>query len=508
VTILGYPGIGGETITLTSGEVSGFTAESNVGKRAFIKTSATIAGGNSGGMALNALGELIGIPTQVGSGGDADIVDCRPLADTNRDGSVDENDTCIPTGGFINALRPVKLAMTLINAAAEGRVMIVEAPGEPVRAPASGEMVFADDFSDPSSGWSEGSTEEVRQGYDAGSYQMEILPDMYFATASAPSDTPADVVIAARVRVLDSTGDADMGLMCRIQDNGDFYALEVSEDGYFSIWKYISKESIMLLDWTQLSSVPSGATLALSAACIGNRLTLLADGAVLGEATDDELSDGDVGLIAGTWENSGLRVAFDNFEVREPGAPASGPGNVMFTDDFSNPESGWSRRSDDTVISDYSQGAYRIWVNNTQFDAWGKASLDVEDAVIEVDATAVGGSLTNDYGVICRYQDADNFYFFEIVSDGYTIIGMYSDGEWIGLSSDEYQPSDAVNQGLTMNHLRAECVGSRLRLYVNDELVAEATDTSFASGDVGLIAGTFDEPGTDILFDNFTVLRP
>ena len=51
--ILGYPGIGGETITFTRGSVSGFTSEHSVGKRAWIKTDATIAGGNSGGLAVN-----------------------------------------------------------------------------------------------------------------------------------------------------------------------------------------------------------------------------------------------------------------------------------------------------------------------------------------------------------------------------------------------------------------------------------------------------------------------
>ena len=120
VTILGYPGIGGETITLTRGEVSGFTSEAGRGDRAFIKTSATIAGGNSGGLAADANGYLIGVPTQLGYGGDDQFVDCRVLADTNRDGVVDDRDNCIPTGGFINALRPINLAMPLIEAAQEG----------------------------------------------------------------------------------------------------------------------------------------------------------------------------------------------------------------------------------------------------------------------------------------------------------------------------------------------------------------------------------------------------
>lgn len=114
--ILGFPGIGGDTITFTEGTVSGFTQERGIDGRAWIKTDATIAGGNSGGMAADEDGQLIGVPTQASAGGDQ-IVDCRPVADTNRDGVIDYDDTCVPIGGFLNGLRPINLAKPLIEAA-------------------------------------------------------------------------------------------------------------------------------------------------------------------------------------------------------------------------------------------------------------------------------------------------------------------------------------------------------------------------------------------------------
>jgi S1-C subfamily serine protease len=122
--ILGYPGIGGETITYTRGAVSGFTSEHSVGNRAWIKTDATIAGGNSGGLAINDQGKLIGVPSITGSGSQGQTVDCRPLADTNGDHVVDSNDTCVPVGGFINGLRPVNLAQNLIADAESGTAYV------------------------------------------------------------------------------------------------------------------------------------------------------------------------------------------------------------------------------------------------------------------------------------------------------------------------------------------------------------------------------------------------
>jgi S1-C subfamily serine protease len=69
VTIIGYPGLGGATVTLTQGIVSGFLPDEG-----WIKTDAEINPGNSGGTAINEAGELIGIPTMASSAGLSDRV--------------------------------------------------------------------------------------------------------------------------------------------------------------------------------------------------------------------------------------------------------------------------------------------------------------------------------------------------------------------------------------------------------------------------------------------------
>lgn len=118
--IFGYPAIGGDTITYVEGQVSGFTGQGDFPK-AWIKTNAAISGGNSGGTGLDSEGKLVGVPTQGGSGQEgAQQLDCRPQEDTNNDGQVGEGDTCVPIGGFINALRSVNVAKPLIQQALVG----------------------------------------------------------------------------------------------------------------------------------------------------------------------------------------------------------------------------------------------------------------------------------------------------------------------------------------------------------------------------------------------------
>ena len=118
ISIFGYPGIGGETVTFTAGNVAGFSGEDGVrSSRAWIKTDATIAGGNSGGTAVSQSGRLIGVPTQAAAGAGVTPVDARPVLDTNKDGRIDQRDTPMAIGGFINGLRPVNLAIPLLEKA-------------------------------------------------------------------------------------------------------------------------------------------------------------------------------------------------------------------------------------------------------------------------------------------------------------------------------------------------------------------------------------------------------
>ncbi|BCY19397.1 hypothetical protein hrd7_32460 [Leptolinea sp. HRD-7] len=316
LTILGYPGIGGETITLTTGEVAGFSSESPYGNRAFIKTSATIAGGNSGGLASNDAGELVGIPTQLGSGTEAGIVDCRTLADTNRDGVINEYDTCVPTGGFINSLRPIKLALPLIEAAKRGEEKIVtNMPQQQNPIPEMGGDLYFNDFSNPASGWTAQVDEDGSVGIASGMYVIQVnTPKMVLSGTSGYK--AADIVVDFSARVLQSTGGGDYGLICRYQPDGSYYALEVSEDGYASIWKNNSGRINTLVDWEYFDGLAGTSEKRLTAACVGNQLGLGLNGNLLISTMDSDFATGDTGLIAGTWERGGLIVGFDNFKIR------------------------------------------------------------------------------------------------------------------------------------------------------------------------------------------------
>ncbi len=189
--------------------------------------------------------------------------------------------------------------------------------------------------------------------------------------------------------------------------------------------------------------------------------------------------------------------------------PETVSGSILYQDDFSRPESGWDRYQDDVYSVDYSQGAYRFHLFTSGTEVWARPHLNLTDVRIEVIATKLNGPDNNIFGLICRYQNADNFYFFVISSDGYAGIGVHKNGEGTLLIEDTMQPAAVVQTGNASNLIRAVCDGSELRLHVNGVLVARTQeDEDWTEGDVGLIVGTFEQPDVEIEFDNFSVTKP
>jgi hypothetical protein len=130
-----------------------------------------------------------------------------------------------------------------------------------------------------------------------------------------------DVVIDVDAYVVSAAGDGDFGLLCRYQDYDNFYALEISEDGYYSIWKVVDGEIYSMWEegWRYLPfELDYDRNVHITAACVGNTLYLAVDGELLAEVVDEDLSYGSAGMIAGTWEGPNLTIGFDNFTVSEP----------------------------------------------------------------------------------------------------------------------------------------------------------------------------------------------
>jgi S1-C subfamily serine protease len=98
--VLGYPDVGGGGLTLSEGEVEGWTGEDGTDGKDFIKTDASITHGNSGGPVVDDQGRLVGI---------ASAFRTRIAA----------NGTVIETAQ-VGLVRPIGAASCLLDVAATG----------------------------------------------------------------------------------------------------------------------------------------------------------------------------------------------------------------------------------------------------------------------------------------------------------------------------------------------------------------------------------------------------
>lgn len=185
---------------------------------------------------------------------------------------------------------------------------------------------------------------------------------------------------------------------------------------------------------------------------------------------------------------------------------------LLFSDDFSGErDCGWALYTEGGATVEIADGTLQISTSQQGQFWWTNTGQTFTDVIVVTQARQANGPDDNAYGLICRYQDSENFYIFLISGDGYYAIGKYQTGsvqvQYL-TEGNQYIYSDVINQGIATNELRASCVGNELSLAVNGILLATVTDPTFVNGDVGVGVTTF-QPGTAVVeFDNFSVLQP
>jgi hypothetical protein len=131
------------------------------------------------------------------------------------------------------------------------------------------------------------------------------------------------------------------------------------------------------------------------------------------------------------------------------------------------------------------------------------------DFVLEVDVTQLAGDLESSYGLLFRMQGPGQFYRFDITGSGLYVMERHNgDGTWTRFV-DDWVESGAIKQGLTVtNRLKVVAQGPLLSFYVNDQLLQQVNDASYAAGQIALDAGTFGRGGLEVAFDNLVVRNP
>jgi len=176
---------------------------------------------------------------------------------------------------------------------------------------------------------------------------------------------------------------------------------------------------------------------------------------------------------------------------------------AYYTDNFSDPGSGWPVSDDNNRRFAYLNGQYQIWVKKPAsgwFVSPGAKATDFTASVSARRASGSGGAYALQFGL---NEDWSQFYEFAIEGNRYSI-WRYSSGSWTPLRN--WTSSPAIATGTNWNRLKVIRQGSSISVYVNNQFLATVTDGAFSGfRRIGLASYSPGSGGLDARFDNFSL---
>ncbi|HXF63991.1 MAG TPA: family 16 glycoside hydrolase [Caldilineaceae bacterium] len=155
----------------------------------------------------------------------------------------------------------------------------------------------------------------------------------------------------------------------------------------------------------------------------------------------------------------------------------------------------------------YRAGQLRLAVDGQNITIRSDRDTIATDFYMEVESTHTDGPLDNQFGITFRTSATDNgdqYYYFAISSDGYYSFRrrIGDEVEWLV----EWEASDLIETGEGSKNLIAVLAeGSTFILLVNDYVLQQVEDSTLSEGEIGLLVGAYDTPGSEIAFDNVRV---
>jgi hypothetical protein len=296
-------------------------------------------------------------------------------------------------------------------------------------------------------------------------------------TALLTASNQANESIEADVRPLSFNGsDRWVGLATRYQDAGNHYYITLRASNVIRLRKLVNGAQFTLA--SAALPVTLGRTYRLRLESIGKHHRVYVDGVPVLDAIDGSFASGPAGLL--TYRAS---AEFDNVVV------TPSPVVTVLQTDLNR---AWDGRlwdvSGPAVWGDTWTGTETVFTQtSTAGDAravTGVANADQQvEFKVRATAYATGGSSGDRwFGAMARYTDVANYYYVSVRSGGTISLRKLVNGAITVLASTSMPVT--LNQWYT---LRLEAVGTRLRAYVDGNLVLEATDSTHSSGRTGMV---------------------
>jgi len=180
-------------------------------------------------------------------------------------------------------------------------------------------VLFSDDFSDPTGGWDVTSTNNGSTGYQPGGYVIKVTAPNYQLWAN-PGRSFRDVNVEVTAALVSGPQPNELGVICRYRGADNFMYAAISTSGTYGLYEVKDAKSTLLNQSGRVASsdaIKPGAN-RLTFSCRGETYELQINGVTAETIERAGFAEGDVGLIAGTFDRGGVEARFSDFVVKQP----------------------------------------------------------------------------------------------------------------------------------------------------------------------------------------------
>ena len=392
----------------------------------------------------------------------------------------------------------------------------------------NGKTLFQDPFDELAPSWGNFENYHVENG------KLIIQPPAGYNTSTLNSaslyddvDVCVEMTVAPPVKKGNCGGIIFWGV-----DFDNLYTFQVSTDGTAAVWRRQKGKWLTQIQLQDFAAVRKAANQIneLRVTTVGNKAKFFVNGKPFKELTGQPPTGGSqIGLIGCAPSNVSAPVGFDNLVVSGPGGGGAPPvvasggdsgadigsgvaessctpaGKTLFKDPFNDLAASWGN------YDNYRVEAGKLVIQppagyNTS--TLNNASL-YDDVNICAEMTVPPPvSAGNCGGIVFWATDFDNYYTFQISSDGTAVVWRRQKGKWLSqIGSQDFAPiRKSANQ---VNVLRVAAAGNKAKLFVNGKLFKEVIGQPPQGGSqLGLIGCSPSATSAAVQFDNFIVSGP
>jgi hypothetical protein len=397
---------------------------------------------------------------------------------------------------------------------------IAETTSAPVDQPVlEGNVLYADTFTNPASGWPSGEFDNYYIGYhEPEYYHVEISNPNYRTSVFTPGkETFTDMTIEVKAFIAASrtaeTGDSSFGIAFR-RSGDEYYAFAISQRT--KTW-YVLKSSpdalVVLSDGLLNSINPPDVGDLLRVDAQGSNFSFSINGEHVTHVSDSDYAAGEVGLYVQSFDVTNVHVHFDELSIRvfegEGEAFLSHSGGALFHDAFTDPASGWpSQEFDNYFIGYHEPEYYHIEISSPNYKTTvftpGKESFSDISAEVKAFTAASKTAGTGDFSFGLAFRrSGDEYYAFAISQREKTWHVLKSSPTALTVLAEGTHEN--IHDFDVEDVLRVDALGPDFSFYINEELVGQVSDPDYAAGEVGFYVQSVDVTSVHIHFDELTI---